>query len=86
METGARQHRQVEALRPSLYFLTILSELFTQKKAHLLPILGTGTPGDGDLLGWYDDGYYYLLPRASYHRVAQYARDEGRYMGTKELA
>ena len=86
VETGARQHRQVQALRPSLYFLTILSELITQKKAHLLPILGAGTPGDGDLLGWYDDGYYYLLPGASYHRVAQFARDEGRYMGTKELA
>ena len=51
-----------------------------------MPILGTGTPGDGDLLGWYDDGYYYLLPGASYHRVAQFARDEGRYMGTKEPA
>jgi hypothetical protein len=25
-----------------------------------LPILGAGTPGDGDLLGWYDDGYNYL--------------------------
>jgi hypothetical protein len=32
----------------------------TQKKAHLLPILGTGTPGEGDRLGWYDDGHYYL--------------------------
>ena len=46
--------------RPSLYFLKILGELFTQKKAHLLPTFGTGTPGDGDLFGWYDDGYYYL--------------------------
>ena len=30
--------------------------------------------------------YLYLLPGASYHRVAQYARDEGRHFGIKEHA
>src|SRR5512135_3688910 len=32
VETGERQHKQVEALRPSLYFLTVLGELLLQKK------------------------------------------------------
>lgn len=80
------QSRQVEEQRPTRRFVTILTELITQGKARLNSLATPNENGDSELLGWFDDNYLYLLPSGSYHRIAQYSREEGKHFGIKEAA
>jgi len=76
LQLAREQGRMIEEERPSRRFLEILNTLLVQKRARLLPKDGTPTePGDGVLIGWQDDEYYYLIPEAAYQAVSQFARD-----------
>lgn len=86
VETAERQHTDIEAERPTLHFLTVLGELIAQGKVRLADLGTTAPSGDGDLIGWQDAEYFYLLPSVAYHRVAQFAREAGRHFGIKEMA
>jgi hypothetical protein len=88
-----KQSQIVTDERPVLRFVTILGELLAQGKLRLEPLRAAGDPAlriigaaDAELIGWYDDSFIYLLPSASYNRVARFARDEGRRFATKEQA
>lgn len=86
VETAERQHTDIEAERPTLRFLTVLGELLAQGKVRLADLGMTMPTRDGDLIGWQDAEYFYLLPSVTYHRVARFAREEGRHFGIKEMA
>ena len=79
-----RQHRRLEEERPTRRFLTVLTELLAQSKVRLNGVESPNESGDGDLIGWRDEEYIYLLPSVSFHRVAQFERDGGRHFGVKE--
>ncbi|MBM3131214.1 MAG: DUF927 domain-containing protein [Chloroflexi bacterium] len=81
-----RQHGLTEEQRPTRRFLTVIAELLAQGKARLQHTDTPESGGDGEMLGWYDADYLYLLPSAAYHCVAKYERDEGRIFGTKQNA
>lgn len=81
-----RQHGLTEDQRPTRRFLTVIAELLSQGKARLNHTDLPESSGDGEMLGWYDADYLYLLPSASYHCVARYEKDEGRIFGVKENA
>jgi hypothetical protein len=85
LNIGEQQNAISKEEKPTRRFLTILNELLAQGKVRLAE-LDKDAGGDGELLGWIDADYLYLLPSASYHRVAQYAKDEGRHFGVKENA
>jgi hypothetical protein len=81
------QARRAEMERPTVCFFEVLRDLLAQGKVRLEVRDGIGQIGGGEsgseLLGWYDDGYVYLLPGASYNRVARFLRDEGLYFPIK---
>jgi hypothetical protein len=81
-----RQHSLTEEQRPTRRFLSVIGELVSQGKARLNHTDTPESSGDGEMLGWYDADYLYLLPSASYHCVARYEKDEGRIFGVKENA
>lgn len=80
------QHTFTEEQRPTRRYLIVIKELWEQGKARLNHTDTPESNGDGEMLGWYDANYLYLLPSASYHCVAKYERDEGRVFGVKENA
>ncbi len=89
LKSGAEaQAMRVEKERPTVRFLEVLTGLLIQGKVHLERTdgkarLGGGAAGD-ELLGWYDDGWLYLLFEAAYNRVARFLRDEGNAIPVKQ--
>jgi hypothetical protein len=78
MAGGAAQAGLVRDERPTLRFLHGLATLITQGRVYLLrKDEPTGDRQQGDLIGWYDDEGYYLLPEAAYTAVARFYRDGG---------
>lgn len=83
------QAERVDAERPTLRYLEVLGDLLAQGKAYLLnrrdnsKRIGGGAAGE-ELLGWYDDDYLYILPDASYNRVARFLRDESATLSVKK--
>jgi hypothetical protein len=83
------QAERVDAERPTLRYLEVLGDLLAQGKAYLLnrrdnsKRIGGGAAGE-ELLGWYDDDYLYILPGASYNRVARFLRDESATLSVKK--
>lgn len=90
LKAGAEaQARSVEQERPTVCFLEVLGSLLAQGRVRLEAQDGRGvTIGGGavgsELLGWYDTEFVYLLPGASYNRVARFLRDEGARFPVKE--
>jgi hypothetical protein len=73
---GRAQGRLVQAERPTLRFLHVLYALITQGKAYLSP-KNTAEDDDrrGNLLGWQDSEYLYLIPEASFQAVVKFCRE-----------
>ncbi|HVN96466.1 MAG TPA: DUF3854 domain-containing protein [Syntrophorhabdaceae bacterium] len=77
-------HKQAERIEqddPVQLFFGVIDSLLTQGKARL-----DGKDSgykeckggeSGELIGYYDEGYYYLLPRPAWHLVETYLRPEG---------
>jgi len=82
LKTGAEEQGQrVEQERPVVCFFEVLADLLAQGWVQLKTRDGEGRIGGdavgAELLGWYDEGFVYLLPDASYNRVARFLRDGG---------
>ncbi len=71
--------------KPTLRFLQVLGELFTQKAIWIANLHGPSIdpPAGTELIGWQDEEYLYLLPSATYHRVAAYSKTEGGFFPVK---
>lgn len=83
MRVADRHTRRVEQQDPVKMFFEIIDALLTQgrlridhKEAGYKEHLG----GDaGELIGYYDENFYYLLPAPSWHAVQTYLRLEGEH-------
>jgi hypothetical protein len=88
LKAGAEaQARRIERERPTVCFFEVLRDLLAQGRVRLeareeVGHIG-GDAGGAELLGWYDEGYLYLLPGAAYNRVARFLRDEGMHFPVK---
>jgi hypothetical protein len=79
-----RQNIQIQDEKPTKYFFETLSELICQNKLHLVrKNVAVSADHKGQLLGWEDGEYIYLLPRMAYHTVFSCAKTEGRYFPVK---
>ena len=80
--------RRVREEKPELLFLRTLTDLLTQGKVYLKPCNGLSGPLGGDtaseMLGWYDHDRLYLLPEATYSRIAKYFREQGNIFPVRE--
>jgi hypothetical protein len=89
LKAGAEaQAQRVERERPTVCFLEVLGDLLAQGRARLESRDGEekigGEAVGSELLGWFDDEFVYLIPDASYNRVARFLRDEGGHFPVKE--
>jgi hypothetical protein len=86
LTVGEAQGRVVHEERPTLRFLQLLATLVTQGRAFLLPKEeGTGAAKDrAEFVGWYDDGFLYLLPDATFASVARFGREGGETFPIRE--
>lgn len=65
--------------------LNVVDTLLGQGKVVFLPKGTDKEPPIGkDLLGWYDEELVYIDPVATFHRIAQWFREEERSFGTDE--
>jgi len=82
------QAQRVVNEQPTVLFLNVLGGLVAQGRVWLKQRDGDGIIGDdeakSELLGWYDDMYVYLIPKAVYNRVCRFMRDEGRHFPVKQ--
>lgn len=79
LERADAQDRAVDEARPSQLFAELLAALILQQRVTLLPShsgLHDVRP-DKPLVGWYDDGFLYLVPEAAFQAVSRAARDAG---------
>jgi hypothetical protein len=85
IDAGHNQAQHVEAERPSHRFLRVLASLLAERRGVLLPKQADGDPRlPGDLLGWLDDEYLYLIPEASWQAVSRACRDAGEPFAVRE--
>ena len=69
----------------SIRTVNVIDTLLGQGKVVFMPKGSDKEPPVGkDLLGWYDDQLVYLDPVATFHRIAQWCREEERSFGTDE--
>jgi hypothetical protein len=80
-----KQGERIEGEKATLQFLEVLNELLTQGAVYVAPADGTTSayPANAEHIGWQDDDYLYLLPKAVFHRVAAFCRSEGGYFPVK---
>lgn len=80
-----KHSHRVVGEHPTLHFLNVLGELLTQKVIFIGDVREpqTETPPGRELMGWEDEEFYYLLPSATYHKVAAYAKTEGGFFPVK---
>ncbi len=88
-QSATAMAQRVSDEKPERLFLRTLSDLLTQGKVYLRPADGVGNllggPSDnGELLGWYDADRFFLLPEATYGRVARHFRDLGNVFPVRE--
>ncbi len=90
LRTGAAtMSERVTEEKPENLFLRTLSDLITQGKVFLKQGEGLATPLGGpadhsEMLGWYDHDRLYLLPEATYNRIARHFRDQGNVFPVRE--
>ena len=82
-QLAARQGQRVQDEDPIEAFFDILRTLITQGKVRLddkeKGYEGRRGGDAGELIGYYDENYYYLLPVAPWHAVQTFVRMEGGY-------
>ncbi|MDY6877343.1 MAG: CHC2 zinc finger domain-containing protein [Chloroflexota bacterium] len=75
---GEQQHQVVAEEKPVEMYISALEQMFAQGTVFLRhrerPKQRAGT---AELLGWYDEQYWYLLPKAAYNAVWQFYRCSG---------
>jgi len=80
-EILSRQSLRIQAEDPVLKFFEVLDALIIQGKVYLFHKVGSGgIKGDmdkGELIGWYDEDYYYLLYKPMWHALQSYHIREG---------
>ena len=90
LESGADMSKMAGDEKPEEMFLGTFRELLAQGAVYLRQreggsILRSGSPEGalsgsaerGEMLGWYDEAYLYLLPEASYARISRHFREQG---------
>jgi DNA primase len=81
LENCARIAQHASQERPEQLFLSTLRELLAQGAIYLRDKDGLRSLGGADeraeMLGWHDQDYLYLLPRAAYTRICRHFRDQG---------
>ncbi len=86
MGIGEQQHQVVAEERPVDMYLSALEQMFAQGTVYLrnkdLPdiveqVWPEQRTATSELLGWYDDRFWYLLPKAAYNAVWQFYRCSG---------
>ncbi|MFH1602909.1 MAG: DUF927 domain-containing protein [Pseudomonadota bacterium] len=89
LEIGEYQHSMVREENPVEIFITSLQQLFAQGQVYLRhkDSESSDTPDQNcwprsravqcELLGWYDELYWYLLPQSAFNAVAQFCRRGG---------
>ena len=83
------QSRRIQSEDPIKTFGDIFNVMIEQKKIRLENKGGTcGSKviggGEGDLIGWYDDLYFYLLPKALWHALQSFCMREGTHYPVSE--
>jgi DNA primase len=81
---------RVKEEKPEALFLRTLSDLITQGKITFKGTNGlTNLGGDptplAEMLGWYDHDWLYLLPDATYNRIAKHFREQGNVFPVREV-
>lgn len=66
---AARQSGAAADADPARRYLESVAELFAQGKVRIARRGATSTDDDGELIGWHDDEYAYLLPAAAHREV-----------------
>lgn len=87
---GARAMLQrVRDEKPEELFTRTIGSLLTQGKIYLRGRNGGAALGGPDerseMLGWYDENYYYLMPDAAYSKVASHFREQGNVFPVREV-
>ena len=80
VQHAKHQGYRIEREDPVERFLDVLKTLITQGRVRINPkdILGDHLGGkDADLIGYYDQIYFYLLPSALWHSISRYFILEG---------
>ncbi|MCP5003682.1 MAG: hypothetical protein GY941_06975 [Planctomycetes bacterium] len=82
MHLAALQAKRINCEDPILKFKEIIQTLIDQDKVKLrnkTPDCLDKTIGgnDGELIGYYDDSFFYFLPPAMWRRIQMFCRDEG---------
>lgn len=75
---GEKQSRRIEEDDPVRRFADILNALITSGNAKLEHIIFPDRPmGAGELIGYHDDEYLYLLTTSTWHSLNRYCLQEG---------
>ncbi len=84
LESGRQMSERVQEEKPEVLFVRTINDLLVQGKVYLLPVDGykSDKPLGGlvltaELLGWYDDNWYYLMPDVAYAKATAACRDRG---------
>ena len=89
LESAKSMTERVSEEKPDDLFVRTFRELLTQGKIYLRSREGAAPIGGfddrGELIGWYDRDYVYLLPEAAYSKVARHFRDQGNNFPVREL-
>lgn len=83
-----KQGQLVNQEKPAEIFVRVLQELFTTGKVRVDPLkkgaFQDGLYTFGDMIGWYDDKFFYLLPEATYNAVTKFLFSRGESLPVKE--
>lgn len=81
LEVANEQGQQVTEIKPSMRFITIVSQLLANQSIYCddvhKQIVPETIPKNSSLVGWKDDKYYYLLPDLIYNEVSQFLSRRG---------
>ncbi len=84
LESGRQMTERVQEEKPEVLFVRTINDLLVQGKVYLRPIDGYksdkmlgGPMVTAELLGWYDDNWYYLMPDVAYAKASAACRERG---------
>ncbi|MBP2656785.1 MAG: hypothetical protein H6Q73_4354 [Firmicutes bacterium] len=78
------QAEQVREAKPSERFITGLRELMNSEAVQILSIDAFTIKDEQRFIGWFDDGFLYLLPGRVYGAIQQHFREQGREIGVSD--
>ena len=76
---GAKQAARTSEEKVTVRFINALNELLASKTVWVKKIDGYGTEGGGQLIGWYDDQYAYLITGQALAAIVKYYQAQGGY-------